>query len=195
MKIGVISDTHLQASDPLPPLIAQAFQNVDLILHAGDFDSLTVLDELERLAPILAVRGYGDQNSPERDLPETLVHNVLGWRVGLVHDIAHPAYGIRAVGTEARLQFPREPLRALLKRRFKQEMEAVVFGDLHTPAIFQRHAILLMNPGSPTRPHLPGLPYVGTVGFLDVDTDALLARIVSLEAGLPVMMEGEIRRG
>ena len=61
MKIGVISDTHSAGSGrDLPQPVLDVFNGVDLILHCGDLECLGVLDYLETVAPVLAVRGYED---------------------------------------------------------------------------------------------------------------------------------------
>jgi putative phosphoesterase len=56
MKIGVVSDTHGFFDARLEELLA----DVELILHAGDVGNLEVLDELERIAPVRAVKGNVD---------------------------------------------------------------------------------------------------------------------------------------
>ena len=58
MKIGLISDTHSAGSGKdLPSQVLHAFEGVDLILHCADLECLGVLDVLESVAPVLAVRG------------------------------------------------------------------------------------------------------------------------------------------
>ena len=60
-KIGVISDTHSAGSGrDLPVKILDALRGVDMIFHCGDLECLGVLDYLEEVAPLLAVRGYED---------------------------------------------------------------------------------------------------------------------------------------
>ncbi|MBT8406463.1 MAG: metallophosphatase family protein, partial [Deltaproteobacteria bacterium] len=54
--VGVISDTH----GHLRPEVAEAFADVDLIIHAGDIGSHEVLDALRAIAPVHAVRGNMD---------------------------------------------------------------------------------------------------------------------------------------
>ena len=57
MRLGLISDTHIpEVTKELPPQIAKALQGVDLILHAGDVYAPFVLDELERIAPVLVAK-------------------------------------------------------------------------------------------------------------------------------------------
>ena len=52
-KVGVISDTH----GILRPEVLDILRTCDHIVHAGDFDNGTVLEELEDIAPVTAVRG------------------------------------------------------------------------------------------------------------------------------------------
>jgi len=58
LLIGLISDTHIDyPSASLPPQVKEAFQGVDLILHAGDIWIPSVLDDLETVAPVMAAWG------------------------------------------------------------------------------------------------------------------------------------------
>ena len=61
MKIGILSDTH----DLLRPEVTDALQGCDYILHGGDISSQRVLDQLERIAPVKAVRGNNDKEWAE----------------------------------------------------------------------------------------------------------------------------------
>ena len=59
--IGVVSDTHIPARAPfLPSSLFGLLDGVDLILHAGDIEEESVLDELRALAPVEAVAGNMD---------------------------------------------------------------------------------------------------------------------------------------
>ena len=61
MRIGLISDTHIPESrKDLWPQVFEAFQGVDMIMHAGDVHEFYVLDELERVAPVISARGNGE---------------------------------------------------------------------------------------------------------------------------------------
>ena len=58
MKIGVISDTHIPfTAEDLPEKVYEDFQNVDLILHAGDLAEESLLDKLNKVAKTIAVKG------------------------------------------------------------------------------------------------------------------------------------------
>ena len=106
----------------------------DLIVHAGDFVTLSVLEELRELAPVEAVYGNMDEPALRESLPEERVAEVAGARVGVVH-VPGPA-----AGREARLaaRFP--------------GCDAVVYGHTHIPQVARLgpEGVWILNPGSPT---------------------------------------------
>ena len=55
-KIGIISDTH----GLLRPEVINALGDCEAILHGGDFDTEKILETLEQIAPVYAVRGNND---------------------------------------------------------------------------------------------------------------------------------------
>src|SRR5712692_8588346 len=55
--IGVISDTHIPHFKQLPQAVWQHFAGVELIIHAGDLSVLSVIRDLETIAPVVAVQG------------------------------------------------------------------------------------------------------------------------------------------
>ena len=80
MKIGIISDTH----DLIRPEVAEHLQGCDCILHGGDICSQRILDQLERLAPVKAVRGNNDREWAGH-LPPCLDFDLGGLRVYMTH--------------------------------------------------------------------------------------------------------------
>jgi putative phosphoesterase len=106
----------------------------ELIVHAGDFVALSVLEELRSLAPVEAVYGNMDEPALRESLPEERVVEVAGARIGVVH-VPGPA-----AGREARLaaRFP--------------ECDAVVYGHTHIPQVARvgPGGVWILNPGSPT---------------------------------------------
>lgn len=80
MKIGILSDTH----DLLRPEVTEALQGCDAILHGGDISSQRVLDQLERIAPVKAVRGNNDREWAEK-LPLFLDFELGGLRIYMTH--------------------------------------------------------------------------------------------------------------
>ncbi len=63
--IGVISDTH----GLLRPEAIAALEGCDRIIHAGDVGSADVLQQLRRIAPVVAVRGNVDKGRWANALP------------------------------------------------------------------------------------------------------------------------------
>lgn len=57
--VGVISDTHGLLRDE----VKRAFRGCSRIIHAGDIGTLSVLQDLERIADVVAVRGNTDRGS------------------------------------------------------------------------------------------------------------------------------------
>lgn len=65
MKIGLISDTH----NYLDPQVADYFSDRDEIWHAGDFGSLAIAEELEKIAPVIGVFGNIDGQDIRKTYP------------------------------------------------------------------------------------------------------------------------------
>ena len=184
IKIGVISDTHSAGSGrDLPMKILDALQGVDLILHCGDLECLGVLDYLEQVAPLLAVRGYEDPlEEGDRLALTTRVVKAEGVSIGMVHDIQWPGPKIPTSPDGAGLVFPGGNGREIMARKFKEPVDVVLFGDTHEELVVRWDGVLIMNPGSPTYPgrrHKRGA--LGTIGMLEVDGEDATARIIDLE--------------
>ncbi len=84
-KIGVISDTHIPHFKRLPEAIWQHFAGIELILHAGDLSILSVLNELETIAPVVAVQGNIEYEEVVLKLPVKREIMVGHCRIGIVH--------------------------------------------------------------------------------------------------------------
>lgn len=80
MRIGIISDTH----DLLRPEVISHLQGCDCILHGGDISSRQVVDRLEQIAPVKAVRGNNDKEWAEH-LPWFLDFGIGGLRIYMTH--------------------------------------------------------------------------------------------------------------
>lgn len=185
MRIGLISDTHSAGSGwDLPAVVLEALAGSELILHCGDLECIGVLNCLEQVAPVLAVRGYEDPREPGGRLADrTRIVTAGGVRIGMVHDIQWPPPAIATTPDGTGLAYPDSGLAELLGRKFGGPVDVVVFGDTHEELAEWREGILLMNPGSPTYPgrrHRPGS--LGTVGLLEVDGGKVMGHwIVDLE--------------
>lgn len=80
-RIAILSDTH----DLLRPETVSVLQTCEMILHAGDFSSPEILDELKRIAPVHAVRGNNDREWAE-GLARELDITLFGLRIYMIHD-------------------------------------------------------------------------------------------------------------
>ena len=80
MRIGIISDTH----DLLRPEVADRLRGCSHILHGGDISSRKILDRLEEIAPVRAVRGNNDKDWAE-SLPLFQDFELDGLRICMVH--------------------------------------------------------------------------------------------------------------
>lgn len=156
--LGVISDTHLYRK-PLPAQALRALRGADLILHAGDILEMAVLEELEGIAPVVAVAGNMDLGDVTEALPGKSVVEVAGRRIGLIHGSGAP-----------------QQITARLRGEF-EEVDAIVFGHTHQAYNRAEEGILFFNPGSPTDKVFA--PY-RSVGILEVGEE-LEGRIVMLE--------------
>ena len=130
MKIGVISDTHMQdASKELSNLILGAFADVSMVLHAGDLTRISVLEAFSE-KKIVAVCGNMDQYDVTDVLPAKQIVTVEGFRIGLAHGWG----SIRGIEERLIAAFP--------------GVDAIVYGHTHIPANHVKDGILLFNPGS-----------------------------------------------
>ena len=181
MRIGLISDTHIDDNGPsLAQQVLDTFRaaRVELILHCGDLGSSTaVLDHLETVAPVMAVRGYPDPWEDGDRLAETVrVLELEGLTIGMVHDLYWPGPPIYYT---RRFEFPPGDLSETLSRKFGQPVDVVAHGHSHEENITWYQGVLFINPGSPTRPS-PRHPGVGTVALLEIYNGVVTAAIVQL---------------
>jgi uncharacterized protein len=156
IRVVAMADTHAPRRwASCPPPVAEQLRRADLILHAGDVCTATVLDELSEYAPVLAVIGNNDQPDVATwGATPTLATELDGLRVAMIHD-SGPAQG--------------RPQR--LRRRFPGA-DLVVFGHSHIPMDAAGPGIRIFNPGSPTdRRRQPR----GTVGVLRIEAGRLVA--------------------
>jgi uncharacterized protein len=134
--VGLISDTHVPArANSIPKQVTQIFENTDYIIHAGDLVELAVVDELEQLAPVLAVQGNMDGPEVRGALPKMSALKVYDWKIGVMHD------------TSASLGMNK--IRELAKQN---GFNVFVYGHTHVADIKWENKVLYINPGSPTDP-------------------------------------------
>ena len=149
-RIGVISDTH----GLMRPEALTALRGVDLILHAGDIGGAEIIEALESIAPVTAIRGNNDTGPWAQQLPEITDVRIESTSIHLVHSVQD------------------------IEPRALENVKVVVSGHSHRPSIERRDQVLYLNPGSagPRRFKLPV-----AVAILTVDRTRTSARIVELK--------------
>ena len=161
MLVAVISDTHMpRGARRLPDAFVERIRAADLLLHAGDFVTVEVLRELERIGPpLVGVHGNVDTAELRRLLPAERIVRAEDARIAMVHD---------AGASTGRLE--------RLRRRFGDSADAVVFGHSHLP-LHERAAdgFQIFNPGSPTeRRRAPA----HTMGLAQVEGSSIEFRLI-----------------
>ncbi|HKE24015.1 MAG TPA: metallophosphoesterase family protein [Bryobacteraceae bacterium] len=151
--IGLISDTH----GLLRPEAQSALEGSELIVHAGDVGTPEILEQLQRIAPVVAVRGNIDRGSWASALPRSAVAQTAGGSIYVLHDLH---------------QLDLDPAVA--------GFTIVVSGHSHKPDKHERAGALYLNPGSagPRRFRLPI-----TVARLDVSRRPFHFEFVDLAKG------------
>jgi hypothetical protein len=128
--IGLISDTHgLLRREALT-----ALKGSDLIIHAGDVGKPEIIEQLQAVAPVVAVRGNIDKGAWAAQLPKTAVAEARSALIYVLHDIQ---------------ELDLDPAAA--------EFNIVVSGHSHKPSHTERAGVMYLNPGSagPRRFRLP----------------------------------------
>jgi len=163
MLIGVLSDTHIpEKASKLPNTVLKLFNNVDMILHAGDLVSMDVLKKLEEIAPTKCSQGNMDRAYGLK-IPENVNLEIEGFKIGLNHGEVYPK------GDTQQLKYIALEL----------GVEILITGHTHWPFIKEVGDILLLNPGSPTVPRLSD----PSVMILELNNKKIDTQIVKVGEG------------
>ncbi|MGX9675170.1 metallophosphoesterase family protein [Mycobacterium sp. HM-7] len=159
MRLLLISDTHLpKRARDLPAQVWDEVGRADVVLHAGDWVDVAVLDELEQRAKrVVGCWGNNDGADLRARLPERADVTLGGVRFTITHETGASA------GRDARMA------------RLYPDTDVLVFGHSHIPwDSTASTGLRLLNPGSPTdRRRQPHCTYMtATIG------DGVLAEVV-----------------
>ncbi len=168
VSLVVMADTHLpKRARDLPHGLWTAVDAADLVVHAGDWVDVALLDALEaRSRRLLAVHGNNDHGPLRERLPEVARAEVEGLRIAVVHETGD------AKGRERRCaaRFP--------------DTDVLFFGHSHipwdtvTPSEGAPAGLRLLNPGSPTdRRRQPYGTYVTAVAADGVLSDVTFHQV------------------
>ncbi len=166
VSLVLVADTHVpKRARDLPHSLWSAIEAADVVVHAGDWVDVALLDELERRAQrLVGVHGNNDHGVLRERLPEVARVELAGVRIAVVHETGD------AKGREQRCS-DRYP-----------DADVLVFGHSHIPwDTTTATGLRLLNPGSPTdrrrQPHCTYLTALADAGRLrDVVLHRLPAR-------------------
>jgi len=173
-RIGLITDTHIPwVQKELPRQVMETFRGVDLILHAGDIYSHTVLDQLESVAPVLAALGDDDYADSDPRVKEKHVLEIEGHRIWLIHEGPYNA-------TQPWLSFWWQNRISPQDEKYGKP-DIIICGHEHRTAVERFDGIMCINSGSPT--YLEYRSGLGTVGILELEAGKKAdVRIVQLQS-------------
>jgi uncharacterized protein len=135
MKIIVLSDTHLpKRKKGLPAILLEELKDVELIIHAGDWQTIEVYHELQSYGRVEGVFGNVDGEEITGLLPSKKIVKAGGFRIGITH-----GHG-KGKTTEKRAIAAFEG----------ERVDCIIFGHSHIPVKRYEGEILIFNPGSPT---------------------------------------------
>jgi hypothetical protein len=133
-RLLLISDTHIPGrARALPASVRVAADAADLIIHAGDWVTVSVLHDLRRHGEVLGVFGNNDGPDLRAELPEVARREIEGVRFAVVHETG-----------DARSRAARMDVAFA-------DAQVLVFGHSHIPwDTVTPGGLRLLNPGSPT---------------------------------------------
>jgi uncharacterized protein len=161
-KIGLISDTHIpKRANCLPKRLFEIFEKVDFIIHAGDLVELKVIDELELIAPVLAVQGNMDSTEVSSALPILDSLKVFDWKIGVMHN---PSVN--------------NGFNQMRKLAQQHSFDVFVYGHTHTGNIKWEEKRLFINPGSPIESVSSMI--IPSVGLLKIEKETITPELIEL---------------
>lgn len=153
MLIGLVSDTH----GLVRPELHAALAGVELILHAGDVGGDEVLDELQLIAPVLAVYGNTDMPGDPRlaaSIDQTF--DDVSLHVSHGHEVGSPT-----------------PEKLLAR----YPAQVIVYGHTHRQLVSHAEGRLVVNPGAAGARRFKLQP---SVGLLKLEGDRVSVEIVEI---------------
>jgi len=157
MKIGVISDTHIPTKvKKIPKIVFEVFEDVDLIIHAGDIVEKSVLNTLAEYAPVKAVSGNIDPYPFREELPDKLELSLAGYEVAVIHGHNVRGHIMNTLG----FIFP--------------EADIIIFGHTHRPCNQMINNQLHFNPGSATDRRMQKKHSIGIINLAEKITSEII---------------------
>ena len=118
MKLAILSDTH----GLLRPEVVEHLGTADVILHGGDINKQSIVDQLREFAPLYVVRGNNDKE----------------WAEAIPHDLTVTLGGITFYMVHNKKEIPAD----------LTGIDVVIFGHSHKYVQEEQDGRLWLNPGS-----------------------------------------------
>lgn len=132
--ITVVSDTHGHETHRLNGRTLDAVREADLVLHAGDFTTESVLDAFEtESARFAGVIGNSDTPALHERLPTTRTVEHRGVRITIAHGHEHSETSLSLLGRQ-------------------ENADLIVVGHSHRPEFRDMGKTAVLNPGSHADP-------------------------------------------
>lgn len=134
MRIGIISDTHLKKSgENINPILNEYLNEVDMIIHAGDYINKEVINRIKIFKKFIGVYGNVDDEKVKEVVKEKEIIEVMGYKIGIFHGHGRTKTTIDRV----------------YKSFEDDSVDIIIFGHSHQPIVRTKNKILMINPGSP----------------------------------------------
>ncbi len=118
MRLAILSDTH----GLLRSQVLEHLKTADAILHGGDINKQSIVDQLRQYAPLYVVRGNNDKE----------------WAADIPHDLTVTLEGMTFFMVHNKKEVPAD----------LSGVDVVVFGHSHKYAQEEKGGRLWLNPGS-----------------------------------------------
>jgi uncharacterized protein len=135
MKVVVVSDTHMpKKAKQLPSRLLSDLGACDLIIHAGDWQTVDLFYELKQYAPVIGVNGNVDGPELKGLLKSKEIVKACDFYIGVVH--GH--------GTGKTTE------RRAIETFADDDVDCIIYGHSHIPVVKEINGRIIFNPGSPT---------------------------------------------
>lgn len=118
MRLAILSDTH----GLLRPEVLEQLKTAAAILHGGDINKQSIVDQLRQYAPLYVVRGNNDKE----------------WAESIPHDLTVTLGGVTFCMVHNKKELPAD----------LSGVNVVVFGHSHKYVQEEKDGVLWLNPGS-----------------------------------------------
>ncbi|MFX0100763.1 MAG: metallophosphoesterase family protein [Candidatus Hodarchaeota archaeon] len=134
VKLLVLGDTHFaRRNQELGEEITKIFDEVDYIVHAGDFTHKSLVDFLESTGKFVGVAGNMDPMTIKKHLPEVNEIDLGEIKIGIIHGWGAPHDIVERIHPISK----------------KHGFDIVIFGHTHNHLEMEFEGIKYYNSGSP----------------------------------------------